>query len=236
MPFQLEQTVQVTITNANPRRELHGEEHVRAIDLSFSLTGENTLLDLIEPGLREFHYCNKALKAGQKPLPNVVVPLPNLRFPKLPLTVSYAKGEKWRNFRFIWDFGTQEAKVDFTDVVLSNLHYELMEGGSVTIFGTIQYNGDELVDNDVYGELCGLASEGEIYIKLLAPPELVLVKKGYRAGRPDTPPPKDPAQAELGAAGGHVGDADAFEVGEDDDVEHAEGSPEAALAATEKLH
>lgn len=58
------------------------------------------------------------------------------------------------------------------DAVLTGLHYELSEGGSVTIKGTIQYNGDELQDNNVFGELSGLAAEGEIYIKLLAPAEL----------------------------------------------------------------
>lgn len=188
MPFQLEKPTQILITNANPRRELHGDERVRAIDIAFSLTGENTLLDLIEPGLREHHYCNNALKSGQESLPDVVIPLPNLRHPKLPLAYHYAKGEKWRGYRFVWDWGVDEAHVDFTDVVLANLHYEINEGGSVTIMGTIQYNGEELQDNDVYGELSGLASEGEISAMLLAPAELVPAKKGYRAGKADTPP------------------------------------------------
>ncbi|CAN7323095.1 hypothetical protein LJR084_001865 [Variovorax sp. LjRoot84] len=192
MSFQLEEVTQILVTNANPRRELHGEERVRAIDIAFSVKGENTLLDLIEPGLREHHYFNKALKDGQEALPGVIIPLPNLRYPKLPQAYSYAKGEKYRGYRFIWDWGTDGAHVDFTDVVLANLHYELHEGGSVTIMGTIQYNGEELQDNDVYGELSGLASEGEIYAKLLAPAELIPVKKGYRAGKPDTPPADQP--------------------------------------------
>lgn len=187
MPFQIEKPTQITITNANPRRELHGEDRVRAIDIAFSLTGENTLLDLIEPGLREHHYCNHALKAGQEVLPGTVIPLPNLRHPRLPTAYHYAKGEKWRGYRFVWDWGTEEAHVDFTDVVLANLHYELNEGGSVTIMGTIQYNGDELQDNDLYGELSGLASDGEISVMLLAPADLMPAKKGYRAGKPDTP-------------------------------------------------
>lgn len=32
--FQLVEPTKVTITNANPRRELHGDEKVRAIDLA----------------------------------------------------------------------------------------------------------------------------------------------------------------------------------------------------------
>jgi len=211
--FQLEKPTQITITNANPRRELHGDEKVRAIDIACSLTGENTLLDLIEPGLREHHYCNHALDAGQDSLPNVLVPLPNLRFPRLPLAYNFAKGEKWRGYRFVWDYGIDEAHVDFTDVVLTNLHYEISEGGSVKIMWTVQYNGDELQDNDVYGELSGLASEGEISVTLLAPAELMPVKKGYRAGKPDAPAPTD-GEGELlpleDADGGPVTPEDAF--------------------------
>lgn len=199
MAFELADPTTVTITNANPRRELHGEEKVRAIDLAFVLTGENTLLDKIEAGLREHHYCNKALKEGQEALPGVDIPLPNLRHPQLPLAYHYGKGQKWRGYRFIWDWGLNEEHVDFTDAVLSNLQYELSEGGSVTVKGTISYNGEELENNDLFGELSGLAAEGEISIKLLAPAELVQAKKGYRAGKPDTPATgsSNPDQREL---------------------------------------
>jgi hypothetical protein len=216
MAFQLVDVTKITITNANPRRELHGDEKVRAIDLSFVLTGENTLLDLIEPGLREHHFCNKALTAGQEPLPEVVIPLPNLRFPRLPLAYKFANGEKWRGYRLVRDYGLEEESFDFTDVVLASLHYEIAEGGSVKIFGSLQYNGEELADNDLYGMLSGLASEGDIHVKLLAPAELVTAKKGYRAGKPDTPAPAaNPDQQPL-------------------QDEEGELSPEDALAATER--
>lgn len=217
MAFELTEPTTVAITNANPRRELHGEEKVRAIDLAFVLTGENNLLDLIEKGLREHHYCNKALKEGQEALPGVDVPLPNLRHPQLPLTYHYGKGQKWRGYRFIWDWGLNEEHVDFTDAVLSNLQYELSEGGSVTIKGTVSYNGEELENNDLFGELSGLAAEGEISIKLLAPAELVQAKKGYRAGKPDTPSSNaNPNQREL-------------EEEEEEEEERAEQTPEQAF-------
>lgn len=187
MAFELTHPTNVVITNANPRRELHGEEKVRAIDLACSLTGENTLLDLIEPGLRAHHYCNKAAKVGQDEIPGLDIPLPNLRHPQLPLIYHYGKGLKFRGYRLTQDWGLDDYHVDFTDVVVSNLQYELSEGGSVTIKWTISYNGEELQDNELFGELSGLAAEGEISIKLLAPAELVQAKKGYRAGKPDTP-------------------------------------------------
>lgn len=203
MAFELTNPTTVVITNANPRRELHGEEKVRAIDLACSLTGENTLLDLIEPGLRAHHYCNKAAKDGQDEIPGLNIPLPNLRHPQLPLLYHYGKGLKFRGYRLTQDWGLDEYHVDFTDVVVSNLQYELSEGGSVTIKWTISYNGEELQDNELFGELSGLAAEGEISIKLLAPAELVQAKKGYRAGKPDTPATgsSNPDQRELDDGG-----------------------------------
>lgn len=222
MSFELPEVSQVVITNTNTRTELHGDEKVRAIDISFCITGENTLLDRIQPGLREHHFTNRALESGQETVPGIVVPLPNLRFPRLPLTYTFAKGEKWRGYRFLRDYGTDPDRIDFSDVVLANLHYEIMEGGSCKVMATIQYNGEELQDNELYGELSGLASEGEIYVKLLAPAELLPVKKGYRAGRSDTPPPAgdDGGQTDLVGDGQQEGGD-----GDDEDVD----TPEKAL-------
>lgn len=198
--FQLVEPTEVNITNANPRRELHGEEKVRAIDLQFTLTGDNKLLDLIQDGLRMHHYCNRAADAQQESLlPQELTHLPNIRHPNLPTVYHYQKGVKLRGYRFIWDYGLDDARVDFQDVVLANLQYEIFEGGSVEVKGAIQYNGEELQDNILYGELSGLASEEPIYIKLLAPATAQVAKKGYRAGKPDTQasPEKNPDQLDL---------------------------------------
>lgn len=202
MAFALNEPTAVTITNVNPRSEFHGEEKVRALDLSFTLQGENTLLDLIQDGLREHHFCNKAADAQQDSLlPAELIPLPNLKHPNLPTSYHYQKGVKLRGYRFVWDYGLEGEHVDFQDVVLSNLQYEIFEGGTVTVKGTIQYNGEELQDNILHGELTGLASEGEIYIKLIPPAILQVAKKGYRAGKPDTQPTpeKNPDQLDLEA-------------------------------------
>lgn len=199
--FQLTEATEVNITNANPRREMHGEEKVRAIDLTYNLTGDNSLLDLIQDGLRKHHFCNRAADAQQDSLlPDEMAHLPNIRYPNLPTVYHFQKGVKLRGYRFIWDYGLDEARVDFQDVVLANLQYEIFEGGSVEVKGTIQYNGEELQDNILYGDLCGLAAEEPIYIKLLAPATAQVAKKGYRAGKPDTQaaPEKNPDQMDLG--------------------------------------
>lgn len=209
--FQLTEATEVNITNANPRRELHGEEKVRAIDLAFNLTGDNKLLDLIQDGLRIHHFCNRAADAQQDSLlPDELAHLPNIRHPNLPTAYHYQKGVKLRGYRFIWDYGLNEARVDFQDVVLANLQYEIFEGGSVEVKGTIQYNGEELQDNILYGELSGLASEEPIYIKLLAPATAQVAKKGYRAGQPDTQPTPEKNPDQLGLEDGQQSPEDAF--------------------------
>lgn len=238
--FQLETETEAVCTNANPRREFHGKELVRAIDLTFEITGENTLLDVIEQGLRRHHYTNAAADAGQIDLDTVEaanLPLPNLRFAKLP-TENIRYGEtKTRGYRWLWSWGIEAGHVDFTDVVVHGINYTIQEGGSCTVKFTVTYNGDELSDNELYGELCALASMGKLFIQLLAPPEVIAVKKGYRAGKPDTSSRTDPGQQSLLPDGeqqdGHVGDPGAFVSDEDDDVLEP-GSPEAALAGTQK--
>lgn len=226
MPFELQSVTPVAFTHANVRRELHGEEHVRAVDISMTINGENHLLDLIEPGLREHHFCNKAMTAGQETLPDVVIPLPNLRFERLPTKFQYAHKQKWRGYRFVLDFGLGgDSNLDFSDCVVTSVWYELNEGGSVTIGWTVQYNGDELTDDGTYGRLAGLATVGEGHVQIIAPPMLTLVKgKGYRSGKPDTP---------AGDADGDSGDVFGGEGGEEGlDPE----SPEGAFAAAGAVH
>lgn len=227
--FQLTEVAKVVCTNANPRRELHGKEQVRAIDWTFHIQGDNSLLDLIQPGLRAHFFHSKALDARQETVEGIEVPLPDLRFPNLPTeNISYER-KKCRGYRWIWDWGTEEDHVDLTDCAVGSLKIvKIEQGGSCTLSFTVSYNGDELNDNALYGELSGLACEGEIHIKLLAPPELMPVKKGaYRAGRPDTPPAgnSDDAQSELPDGDD---DSEGGEPGEGLDP----NTPEGALAAS----
>lgn len=200
-PFELIAATQILVTNVNARPELHGEERVQAVDIACTLTGPNTLLDLLKEGLREHFYFDASKKAGQRAL-LADAPLPNLRHPELPAEgIPFKKGEKWRGYRFQQDYGIQEAVLDFTDCVLANMKFDCLEGGTVNLYFTIQYNGDELLDKSVLGDVIGLAVERDVHIKLLAPPELLKVAKGYRANKPDTPAgkaPKNPDQQELG--------------------------------------
>jgi hypothetical protein len=216
VPFELLTVTKVAWTNVNPRPEFHGEEHVRAIDLSFRIEGSNELLDTIEPGLLIHHYTNNAAKKGQDQLPEMVSALPNLRHPKLPTTYRYAKDEKPRGYRLEIDSGLGDRNLVLDDCVRGSLVYETIEGGTVRIGVMVQYNGDELTDDAKHGRLCGLAGEGFGHILLWAPAKVTLVKgSNWRSGKPDTPPPTD-------------GGAPLLEQQDQDEVD----TPEKALAAS----
>jgi hypothetical protein len=219
--FELTQVTKVIVTSVVTRAELHGEDRVRACSIRILLEGENTLLDLIEPGLRTHHFCNKSLTAGQESLPDVAVPLPNLRFPNLPTKYKYGGDSMHRGYRFSRDFGLDAHEIDWSDCSFGRIEYEFKEGGSCSIWGTLSYNGDELNDNELYGEIGGLLVDNEIHITLLAPPTLVLAKKGYRAGHEDAP------------KGGSAPDDGQQELHEkDDEGDEKELTPEDALASS----
>jgi hypothetical protein len=136
--FQLTETTPVRCTNANPRTELHGKDEdgrdnrVRAMDLTFEYTTENTVLDQIAPGLRQHFFRNKAADASQESLPDVVIPLPNIRFPQLKTDDIKWDQPKSRGYRWVWDWGREERHVDFTDCAMGSLALTLHEGEAST--------------------------------------------------------------------------------------------------------
>lgn len=219
--FELLSITEITWTNANPRPEFHGEEHVRAIDLSIRIEGANEdLLERIEPGLCVHHYTNRAAKDGQDQLPEMIGALPNLRHPKLPTVYRYAEDEKPRGYTLEIDYGLADRNIVLEDCVRSSLKYETREGGTVVVDLVLQYNGAELEDNATHGRLCGLAGEGKGHIMLRAPLQPIMVKgKGWRSGKADPQPATD--------GGGELFKQP--EDGTDDDVL----TPEKALAASE---
>jgi hypothetical protein len=191
--FEFKKVTEVTCTNSNPRRELHGNQGVRALDLTFTKRLTNDVLDQIQDGLRAHHYFNAAAAQGQTGLPDELLPLPNLRFPKLNREFTYGllpvRGYKW-----VLDFGLgdEESNITFEDCALRPLKYKVDEDGVVDVTFTVQYNGELLEDNETFGRLAGLSAMGKVHILLEAPEQLVEVKgKGWRSGHKDAPPTID---------------------------------------------
>lgn len=217
-PFELTAVTELTLTHVNLRKEFHGEEKVQAIDLSFSIEGSNDLLDLVDPALRELHYFNRAEVVGQEVLPDTIRILPDLRAPKLNgQKFKYGGNDKYKGYGFEQDFGLGAeagSNIFFTDASAGKFSYETKEGGTVKLEFQVSYSGDSLTD-DAMTRL--VRAEGEkVFIKLLAPSVLTLVKGG-KTPKAAAGEGEDDGQGEL--------DVDP----EDDDA--PEGSPEAAFAA-----
>lgn len=170
MTFQIATVTQVKLCNINIRREIHGDEHVPAIDLAMRLEGGNDLLDMLDPALRTVFYFNKAATEGQSSLPEVLAVLPNLRFAKLNgMKFSWAKGERHKGYFMLLDYGLgdNESNVNLDDCTVTNWRFETKEGGTVILEWVVQYAGEKLT-SDVRGKLTGLTDE-HIHIQLMPP-------------------------------------------------------------------
>lgn len=214
MPFELPETTQVKLTHVNVRRELHGEEHVPAMDLSMRLEGSNDLLNLLDPAIRTALFWNAAAEKGQESIPEVLAILPNMRLPKLNnQKFAWAKGERHKGYRLVLDYGLgdERSNVDLDDCTVTNWRFETKEGGTVILEWVVQYAGERLT-SEVRGKLTGLTDE-PIFVQIIAPPVLQIVKGKAK-----------PAAAADDDGQGELDDGDGDEDGDD-----AADSPEKAL-------
>lgn len=212
--FSFRDSTDVTLTHVNFRKELHGDDHVQAADLTMAADVPNTLLDKIVPGLRQALYWNQGAEQGQEDLEGVEAVLPNLRFPRLnggryalddkkaklagyELGIEYGLGDDVSNMLF-----------DCCKVVKRVI--EVKEGGTVHLSFQVQYSGDRL-DGETCGKLALLEQE-LIAIKLIPPLVEVLEQEQEPATNPF--PVDDDDKKALTA-----GDIFAASVGSDPDAE-----------------
>lgn len=215
MTFELKAVTAVKLTHVNVRRELHGEDHVPAMDLSMRLEGSNELLDLLDPALRTSLYFNAAAKAGQESLPEVLAHLPNLRLAKLNAQkFSWAKGERHKGYRMVLDYGLgDDISISLDNCTVTGWRFETKEGGTVVLEWVVQYAGEKLTA-ETRGKLTGLTDE-PIHIQLFSP-ETPQIVKGK--DKPAAAPGDDDDDGNAGGGTGSLlgGDAD-------------EDTPEAAM-------
>lgn len=232
MSFEFPKVTEVQLTHVNVRREIHGEEHVPAMDLSLRKEGSNELLDLLDPALRQALYYNQAATAGQEGLPEVLAILPNLRVAKLNgQKFNWAKGERHKGYRFVLDYGLgdEESNVDLDGCTVTGWNIETNEGGTVVLNWTVQYAGEKLT-SEVRGKLTGLTDE-PIHIQLFAP-DVPQIARGKATA---------PAHPDGGGDGGEGGDllnqgGEGGQDGTDDDDEDTSGNPANPLAAMKLAH
>ena len=146
--FAFRQVTDVSLTNVNFRKELHGDDHVQAVDLTMAVDVPNTLLDTIVPGLRQALYHNATAESGQEAIEGVEETLPNLRFPRLN-GGKFAlddKKNKLAGYELFIDYGLGDDRSNmlFDCCKVVKRAIETKEGGTVHMTWQVQYSGDRL--------------------------------------------------------------------------------------------
>ncbi len=149
------------LTSLTPRIEKHGEESVPAVSLSLTITGPNTLLDLLQPGLREALY--KAPE-GQEGLPGVEQSLPLLR--SRALALIKLKVPDMEGWQLVIEHGiADDSAVDLHGCKIDGFVLEPFEGGSVELKFRV---GTSDVDETYAGRLAMKLGQ-QVQIQLHAP-------------------------------------------------------------------
>lgn len=204
--FEITEFTEVHLASVTNRIEKHGDEDVPAVSLSVSFTTENTLLDLIDPGLR--HALFKAKPDAEPELPEMEQTTPVLRcnsIEKLTLTTMH---EGWR---LAMDQGIDEtAPLEFGGCKVDKVTVDAHQGGSVTIKMRV---GTSDVDAERLGKLA--VNNGQsIWIKLLKPAKAADVIDGT-VGHPGAAAAGDDATDLF--AQQHGGPDDGPQLDDDDD-------------------
>lgn len=184
--FAFRTTTDVMLTSVNFRKELHGDEHVQAVDLTMGVDVPNTLLDTIQPGLREALYWNQDAEAGQAAIDGVDATLPNLRFPRLN-GGKFAlddKKNKLAGYELEVEYGLNDvrSRMQFDCCKVAKRTIETKEGGTVHLSWQVQYSGDRL-DQETCGKLALL--EQDLIAIVLIPP--VVAVEDEPEAKPENP-------------------------------------------------
>lgn len=162
MTFELLTTTAATLKTLTPRTEKHGDDDVSAVSLGLSITGPNTLLDALQPGLRDALY--RAVE-DQEQLPGVEPATPLLRSAGIESVKLTAKFEGW-TMRI-------DARADEDDPItlggckVDRFAVEPSQGGTVDLTFRV---GTSDIDESEAGWLFGHLSQ-ELWITLTAPPK-----------------------------------------------------------------
>lgn len=158
--FKIEDLTEVTLNAVTNRVEKHGDDDAPAVTLALSLTGPNTLLDAIDPQIRQALY--KAVD-GQESVPGVEPTTPVLRcnsFDSIALTTSH---EGWT--LEVDDSATAHEPMKLGGCKVDKLRIDARQGGSVELAFRV---GTSDVDGDRLGWLA-MHNRGSVWVRLLPP-------------------------------------------------------------------
>jgi hypothetical protein len=190
--FSLPTMTRVTVQNVNVRSELHGDEHVPAVDLSIKQTGPNTLLCEFHGAPRGMLYekADKPSKQQQASLEGVeqVSDLPVLRCAEIEQPIKL--NSEFAGYTLTVDRGLGGASnIVLGDCSVDKFRADCKEGGSVELAYRVQA---AKLDADTLGKLATLIG-CEVTITLEPPKERQAAIDGTE-GHPGAKKPKGKAQ------------------------------------------
>lgn len=208
--FEISTTTEAALTAVTNRTEKRGDEDVPAVSLQVSIEAANTLLDCIDPAIRQALY--KAVE-GQDQLPGVEPSTPILRCNSFGTIEIDRAHEGWK---LEIDAGIDEDEpMVFGGCKVDKFRVEAKQGGSVVLRMRI---GTSDVDADRLGALA-MHNGQSIFVRLIAPKPKAEAIDGTQAA----------FEADHPDAGDMFADAHG---GPEDEAPDGEGSdPDAAPAA-----
>lgn len=165
--FEFKTKTPCKLAGVNVRSELHGKEHVPAVDLKIVMNASNTILNQLDPHLLGvLYYCAAPAEQDQETLEGVepITHLPNLRFPKLGDSLKWTFSGA--GYEFTLDFGLGgDSNLVIGGCQVNNIGISAKEGGTVELSFRVQASD---VDEHTLGKLAMLVQQ-EVEIYLLAP-------------------------------------------------------------------
>jgi len=167
MKFEIEDFTAVKLVSVNFRSQLHGEEHVPAVDLGVAMDAPNSVLSYFDGALLSALYYSSAASSGQAAIEGVPQVLPNMRFPRLGLPLKWDDTGKGYELEIDYGLGPDESNIVLDLCTVGEFRLTPKEGGTVEIKLRVQCSGSPLTEK-VCGKLASLIQQ-EVHIKLLAP-------------------------------------------------------------------
>jgi len=220
--FQITTPTEVKLCSMTPRTEKHGDEDVSAVSLSLRVTGPNTMLDILQPGLRDALY--KPVE-GQEQLPGVEPSTPLLRSRGIESVKLTACFEGWT---LAIDQGIDESDpIKLGGSKIDKFVVEPRDGGSIELTFRV---GSSDIDETEAGWLFGHL--GQPIVVTIAAPEAkpAAIDGSTEAFQADHPDASDLFAAEHGGEAGEVSEG-ASDEGADEQDELEAGMRDSLAAA-----
>ena len=160
--FQITEPTEAKLTSVTPRTELHGDDEVPAVSINVEIETANTLLDLIDPQIRQALY--KAKPEETPELPGVDASTPVLRCNSIDRVKLTTAHEGW-TLHVHHSIDDEQPPWAFGGTKVDNLSVEAKQGGTVVLRLRC---GTSDVDEARMGWLCVHKGQA-ITLALLAP-------------------------------------------------------------------